>query len=132
MSDWICIAIRIVAAWYFLGQDGPSFPKTNFDVFNPENDETNLHIDVQEDHHKLVREMGAASTVLLKNINNALPLNKPRSIFLAGSDAGPGKVGPNQFADQGGVDGILAMGWGSGTSNFTYLVSVRGPSIYRT
>ena len=68
--------------------------------------------------------MGAASTVLLKNVNNALPLNKPRSILLAGSDAGPGTIGPNQFSDHGGVDGILAMGWGSGTSWFTYLVSV--------
>ena len=68
--------------------------------------------------------MGAASTVLLKNVNNALPLNKPRSIPLAGSDAGPGTIGPNQFLYHAGTDGILAMGWGSGTSWFTYLVSV--------
>lgn len=68
--------------------------------------------------------MGAASTVLLKNVNHALPLKKPRSIALFGSDAGPGRIGPNEFADQGGTDGILAMGWGSGTANFTYLISV--------
>jgi beta-glucosidase len=43
--------------------------------------------------------MGAASTVLLKNVNGALPLKKPRSLVLVGSDAGPGKIGPNQFAD---------------------------------
>lgn len=43
--------------------------------------------------------------------------------MLLGSDAGPGKLGPNEFADQGGSDGILAMGWGSGTANFTYLIS---------
>ena len=81
-------------------------------------------MDVQDDHYKLVREIGAASVVLLKNLNNTLPLNKPRSLVLVGSDAGPGKIGPNQFADQGGNDGVLAMGWGSGTSNFTYLITV--------
>jgi beta-glucosidase len=42
-----------------------------------------------------------------------------------GSDAGPQPGGPNQFSDNGGNAGILAMGWGSGTANFTYLVSVR-------
>jgi len=32
-----------------------------------------------------------------------------------GSDAGPAKVaGANEFVDGGGVDGFLAMGWGSG------------------
>jgi beta-glucosidase len=29
---------------------------------------------VQADHFKLIREIGAASTVLLKNTGNALPL----------------------------------------------------------
>jgi beta-glucosidase-like glycosyl hydrolase len=61
---------------------------------------TNEHIDVQDDHYKLVREMGAASVVLLKNVNGTLPLKKPRSLFMAGSDAGPGKTGPNEFSDQ--------------------------------
>ncbi|KAF9025179.1 glycoside hydrolase family 3 protein [Hymenopellis radicata] len=85
---------------------------------------TNEHIDVQEDHYKLVREIGAASTVLLKNTNDVLPLNKPRTLVLLGSDAGPSRFGPNPFGpDQGGNDGILAMGWGSGTATFPYLVS---------
>ncbi|KAJ7034682.1 glycoside hydrolase family 3 protein [Mycena alexandri] len=117
------MATRIIAGWYFLHQDAGNYPTTNFDAFNPANEDTNEHVDVQEDHYKVVREIGAASTVLLKNTNGALPLKKPRSIVLVGSDAGPGKVGPNEFADQGGLDGILAMGWGSGTANFTYLVS---------
>ncbi|KAG6830364.1 hypothetical protein H0H87_008310 [Tephrocybe sp. NHM501043] len=118
------MATRILAAWYLLKQDSPSYPKVNFDAFLTDNEATNEHIDVQDDHYKIVREIGAASTVLLKNVKNALPLKKPRSIVLVGSDAGPGKIGPNEFGDQGGQDGILAMGWGSGTSNFTYLVSV--------
>ncbi|KAG6849373.1 hypothetical protein H0H93_008977 [Arthromyces matolae] len=117
------MATRILAAWYLLHQDDPSYPTTNFNAFQPDDESTNQHIDVQDDHYKIVREIGAASIVLLKNENDALPLNKPRSILLAGSDAGPGKIGPNEFADQGGQDGILAMGWGSGTANFTYLIS---------
>ncbi|XP_006455624.1 hypothetical protein AGABI2DRAFT_195052 [Agaricus bisporus var. bisporus H97] len=117
------MATRIVAAWYFLRQDAPSFPTVNFDAFRVDDDSVNEHIDVQEDHDKVVREVGAASIVLLKNENDALPLKKPRSLVLIGSDAGPGRAGPNQFSDQGGLDGVLAMGWGSGTANMTYLVT---------
>jgi len=78
--------------------------------------------------------MGAASTVLLKNKNGALPLGEhagksaERNLVLIGSDAGPGRMGPNEFSDQGGViTGTLAMGWGSGTANFTYLITVSLP-----
>lgn len=41
-----------------------------------------------------------------------------------GSDAGPPPGGPNQFTDQGGNSGILAIGWGSGTANLSYLITV--------
>ncbi|KAG8715739.1 hypothetical protein FRC09_016349 [Ceratobasidium sp. 395] len=116
------MAGRIVAAWYLLGQD-KNFPPVNFDAFRPLAQENNSHVDVTGDHYELVREMGAASTVLLKNVNGALPLKKPITMSLIGSDAGPGTRGPNGYADQGGLDGTLAMGWGSGTANFTYLIS---------
>ncbi|KAJ7475177.1 glycoside hydrolase family 3 protein [Mycena galericulata] len=117
------MATRVIAGWYFVHQDAGDFPATNFDAFNPADEATNEHVDVQDDHYKVVREIGAASTILLKNTGGALPLTRPRSIVLVGSDAGPSKIGPNEFADQGGIDGILAMGWGSGTANFTYLIS---------
>src|SRR6266542_2003455 len=123
-------ATRILASWYLLHQDSPSFPPVSFNAFDADSEATNAHIDVQADHFKLVRELGAASTVLLKN-KGALPLGKhegkeaERSIVLVGSDAGPGRMGPNEFSDQGGaISGTLAMGWGSGTANFTYLVTV--------
>jgi hypothetical protein len=115
------MAARIVAAWYFLGQDAPSYPHVNFNAFDLLDDATNAHVDAQGGgvHADLTRKVGAASTVLLKNRGGALPLrcgNGKRGISLAlvGSDAGPARIGPNRFADQGGVDGILAMGWGSG------------------
>jgi beta-glucosidase-like glycosyl hydrolase len=48
----------------------------------------------------LVRELDAASAVLLKNEYGALPLGKKdRRIALIGSGAGPGMAGPNQFTD---------------------------------
>ena len=113
---------RILAGWYFLGQDS-GYPETNFDAWYPLDDTKNEHVDVRGDHWKVVRDIAAASIVLLKNTGNALPLNKPGSIAVIGSDAAPPLRGPNGFSDRGGSDGILAMGWGSGTTNFTYLIS---------
>ena len=40
-----------------------------------------------------------------------------------GDDAGPSSRGPNGYSDRGGDDGTLAMGWGSGTANFPYLIT---------
>ncbi|KAI9434675.1 beta-glucosidase [Lactarius indigo] len=118
------MAARILAAWYLLGQDSPSYPHTNFNAFHPLDQATNEHIDVQDDHDIVVREIDAASVVLLKNVGGALPLKKPRTLVLIGSDAGPAHAtGPNGFSTQTGIDGILAMGWGSGTAKFTYLIS---------
>ncbi|KAG2065205.1 glycoside hydrolase family 3 protein [Suillus decipiens] len=100
------MATRIVAAWYFLHQD-EDYPVTNFNLFDQNDEVNNKHVNVQADHYRLVREIGAAGTVLLKNTNGALPLNKPKNmIFLYGV----------------GVDGILASGCGSGTGTFPYLI----------
>ncbi|BEI80764.1 hypothetical protein CcaverHIS002_0112930 [Cutaneotrichosporon cavernicola] len=111
------MAQRIVAGWYLVGQD-ENYPAVNFDSWGDKNE----HIDVQDDHYKLIRHIGAASTVLLKNKDGALPLKKPRSIALIGEDMGPAPNGANGFQDRGGTLGTLAMGWGSGTANFPYLV----------
>jgi beta-glucosidase-like glycosyl hydrolase len=120
------MATRILAAWYFVHQDDPSYPQTNFNAFDQSAEASNEHVDARgpvrdghEVHAVLARQLGAASVVLLKNERCALPLQRGdgqigRSLALIGSDAGPGRIGPNQFTDQGGVDGILAMGWGSG------------------
>ena len=113
------MATRILAGWYFLGQDSPSYPQVNFNAFYPDDEATNERVDVQDDHYKVVREIGAASTVLLKNVRGALPLRKPRSLVLIGNDAGPGRAGPNQFFSHGGDDGVLTVGWGSGCVRMT-------------
>ena len=114
--------ISILAGWYFLGQDS-GFPEPNFNAWNLLDGTKNQHVDVRDDHWKIVREIATASIVLLKNTGSALPLKNPRSIALVGSDASPPIRGPNGFVGGGGSDGILAMGWGSGTVTLPYLVS---------
>jgi beta-glucosidase len=106
------MATRIISAWYFLHQDEgyPNVTVSSFNFYSPLNQEVNA----QSDHYLIVREIGAAGTVLLKN-EGALPLYKPKNIVLVGSDAAPPVSGPNEYSDQGGdPTGILAMGWGSG------------------
>ncbi|CAO3696011.1 hypothetical protein G6F70_002472 [Rhizopus microsporus] len=112
------MATRIVAAWYKLGQD-KGFPKTALDSFHLDKAP---YINVQLDHYKLVRTMGAASTVLLKN-SGILPLNKSiKNVAFVGSDAAVNPDDINACDDHGCNKGTLAQGWGSGTAFFPYLV----------
>ena len=78
------MATRILAAWYYLGQDSPDYPSINFDSRDPLNEATNAHVDVQADHAKIVKDIGVASTILLKNERGALPLKKPRNLVVIG------------------------------------------------
>ncbi|RCH90483.1 hypothetical protein CU097_010746 [Rhizopus azygosporus] len=109
------MATRIVAAWY------KNFPEVNFDSFRPKNGK---HVNVQGDHKIAIRQMGAASTVLLKNKDNILPLREAsiKKIAIIGSDAGPN---PDELncEDHGCNKGTLAQGWGSGTANYPYLIT---------
>lgn len=66
----------------------------NFNAFQPLDEATNEHVDVQGDHYKLVRTIGAHGTVLLKNTNNVLPLNNPRSIAIIGQ-SNPSSASPS-------------------------------------
>ena len=67
--------------------------------------------------------MAAKGTVLLKN-NGALPLTgKEKLTTVFGSDAAENGWGPNGCSDRGCDNGTLAMGWGSGTANFPYLIT---------
>ncbi|KAJ7160088.1 glycoside hydrolase family 3 protein [Mycena filopes] len=115
------MAVRVLAAWYLLGQDS-GYPPVNFDSHdnNAADDE---RVDVQDDHKVLIREIGKASTVLLKNRGKTLPFKHLKTIGIVGNGAGPAVLGPNGFPNRQGDDGVLAMGWGSGTANFPYLIT---------
>ncbi|EIN07941.1 glycoside hydrolase family 3 protein [Punctularia strigosozonata HHB-11173 SS5] len=116
------MATRILAGWYLLGQD-QGYPTVNFDA-NDANSKVNQHVNVQGNHKEIIRTIGAASTVLLKNTGGVLPLHKPRTIGIIGSDAGPNPNGLNSCGDLNACDsGILAMGWGRSSGSFPYLIA---------
>ncbi|KAH6719926.1 beta-glucosidase 1 precursor [Leptodontidium sp. MPI-SDFR-AT-0119] len=128
------MAMRIMAAYFKVGLT-LNEPPINFDswtlnTFGPLHasiganiQQVNWHVDVRGDHASLIRDIGARATVLLKNVNNTLPLNKPRFLAVIGDDAGPNINGPNSCPDRGCNNGTLGMAWGSGSSNFPYLVT---------
>ena len=112
-----------MSAYYKMGQDASDYPAVNFDQLTEDTylngTLVNEHIDVQGNHRELIRTIGAASTVLLKNDGNStLPLNASayRHWGIFGSDAGVAADGPNGCVDRGCDSGTLAMGWGSGKS----------------
>ena len=109
---------RILASWYRLGQD-QNYPPVLFNSFNGGNGAP----DVKGDHGTLARTIAGDGIVLLKNSKNALPLSKPKSIALVGQDAIVNPAGANACSDRGCDTGLMAMGWGSGTSEFPYLVA---------
>ncbi|CCF36272.1 glycosyl hydrolase family 3 [Colletotrichum higginsianum] len=130
------MALRIMAAFFKVGFEVKSLPDINFsswtkDTIGPvqyyakENVQViNQHVDVRNgrDHANLIREIAAKATVLLKN-EGALPLKKPKFLAVIGEDAGPNPRGPNGCADRGCNEGSLAAAFGSGSSDFSYLVT---------
>lgn len=95
---------RIMTPYYFLQQDKSSYPTIDRDaeqithgmtddVFPNFQDPFNIgskedmNRDVRGNHSQLIQEMGAAASVLLKNVNNTLPLRSPRNIGIFGNVA---------------------------------------------
>ncbi|EPS37355.1 hypothetical protein H072_8969 [Dactylellina haptotyla CBS 200.50] len=127
------MATRIMASFYKVGLDKDrvdvNLDSWTTDVYGFENwfakenyRIVNGNVDVRGTHATLIREVAAKGTVLLKN-NGSLPLGRVRQIAVFGSDATDNPRGPNGCPDRGCADGTVAMGWGSGTANFPYLIS---------
>lgn len=136
MPEWRLddAATRIMAAYYYVGRDKASVP-VNFDSWSRDTygylhyyakagyGLINQHIDARAEHFRSIRRSAAKSTVLLKN-SGVLPLKgneKWTAVF--GNDAVEAENGPNGCPDRGCDNGTLAMGWGSGTADFPYLVT---------
>ncbi|KAK7428591.1 beta-glucosidase [Neonectria magnoliae] len=128
------MAMRIMAAFFKVGRTVDSMPDINFsswsrDTFGyvqmaaKENwEQINFGVDVVGDHGLHIREAAAKGSVLLKN-SGSLPLKKPKFVAVIGEDAGGNPAGPNSCNDRGCDNGTLAIGWGSGTSQFPYLIT---------
>lgn len=69
--------------------------------------QVNQHVDVTGNHGALIREIASRSTVLLKNVNNTLPLDKPKFLAVIGEDAGSNAYGPNGCSDRGCDNGMF-------------------------
>ncbi|KAH8646691.1 beta-glucosidase-related glycosidase [Xylariales sp. PMI_506] len=126
------MVIRIMTPYYFLGQD-EGYPTVDpssalldgYSLQSPLLQDWNLtgtaSRDVRGDHGALIRSQGAASVILLKNENNALPLKAPKSIAIFGNNAAPDA--DSLYYNTDFNIGNLAVGGGSGTGRMTYHVS---------
>jgi hypothetical protein len=128
------MVLRIMTPYFYVGL-GLNEPEINFSSWTADTvgplhasvganiQQINSHVDVRRDHGALIRNIGARATVLLKNNNNTLPLNRPKLVAVIGEDAGSNALGPNGCSDRGCDNGTLAAAWGSGSANFPYLVT---------
>lgn len=112
------MAVRNLIGYYYVNLDNGTQPATA---------EEDAYVDVRGNHAKLIRSNGAKSLALLKNENNALPLKKPHTMAIFGSNARAVVAGPNQeFSVQGSgptYDGHLATDSGSGQGSLPYLIT---------
>jgi beta-glucosidase len=113
------MATRVLATWYKLGQDRnyPPLAINSNDIANAP------FIDVRGNHKKTIRQIGAASAILLKNNDGILPLVNPKRLGIIGRDAGPAYYGPGGCSEIQCDNGTIAVGWGSGGSYFFDLVA---------
>lgn len=128
------MAVRILSAYFKVGRDKTQTP-VNFNSWTKEEfgyqhflvkegyGRVNEGVNVRAKHASVIRKVAADSIVLLKN-KGSLPLTGyEKTTAVIGEDAGPNLWGPNSCDDRGCNNGTLAMGWGSGTADFPYLVT---------
>ncbi|TRM67542.1 glycoside hydrolase family 3 protein [Schizophyllum amplum] len=123
---------HILAPWYRLGQDS-DYPSPNFDVQNPDGSgDLNENVNVRTDATTaLVREIAAASTVLLKNnrtdTSRGLPVDAStvKKVAIIGQDA----IMPRKDCGSGATyglnqcnEGTMSIGWGSGSNSLEFIV----------
>lgn len=97
------MATRIIAPYYLVGQD-QNYPTVDLDR------------NAMGDNYLINREASRAGMILLKNVNNVLPLNVSvdTNIYIYGEAAGQPADGLEQGAWGGNYRGALYQGGGSG------------------
>lgn len=113
---------RILTPYFYLGQNEgypsldpsmgdlnalyPQQYRYNFDLTGTRNR------DARDQHAGNIRALGAQASVLLKNVNGALPLKAPKNIGVFGNDAADAVNGLYGFQEEN--IGTLPIGGGSG------------------
>lgn len=119
------MAIRNMMGYFHSEIDKASFPE------RAEDDERRP---IPKEHRQLIRENGSKSLVLLKNVDNALPLKDLDVLSVFGAHAGPAVSGPNRAffisnTEPGAIpipetlDGHMASISGAGGASMPYLVT---------
>jgi len=105
------MAVRILAPYYLVVQD-QNFPSNDVDR------------NVMEDHYIINREVSHAGMILLKNVNNVLPLNVlvDTNIYIYGQAAGQTSCGLDQTGWNANCGGALYQGGGSGFVRSAYAI----------
>lgn len=124
---------RILTPYYYFNQDKDDYPtidpssyavtEATYGILSPTSD-TPAGRDVRGNHSTLIREIGSAGTVLLKNVNSTLPIKSGKVIGVFGNDApdvASGLLYPSN--DFGFKTGTLTVGGGSGSGRNPYVVS---------
>lgn len=129
------MCMRIMSAYYKVGRDkidippnfnggttlkyGPLYPYIKQSPIELVNED----VYVRDNHKEIIREIGRASTVLLKN-EGVLPFDNKRHHYgLFGNDAGSNPYGANGCPYRACDNGTLAEGWGSGAFLYPYLIT---------
>lgn len=126
---------RIMTPYYYLGQDQgfPTVDPTTQPVSDAFSNRYQYPIlparDVRANHAGLIRVIGSAGTVLLKNTNGTLPLRNPRNIAVFGNDAPD--ITNGLGITQNSSIGTLMIGGGSGTARATYVISPLSALLFK-
>lgn len=119
---------RTMASFYYLNQND-NYPSAQ--AYPPIVQRPIL--DVRGDHDKIIREIGAAGHVLVKNVDKTLPFKAPRFVSIFGYDVEVKAVPwTNPLRYGGGYEvnfgwntfnGTLIVGGGSGSNTPPYVIS---------
>lgn len=136
--------LRIVAAWYLVGQD-KDFPTPGIGMKNLTEPHEQVEARVPESR-PVILEGAIAGHVLVKNVNGTLPLRNPRMLSVYGYDAsvpdtkntdilfqlgytssqemGQAVLGTHQEFDQAARGGTLVTGGRAGANAPPYMLDV--------
>ncbi|EIN14278.1 glycoside hydrolase [Punctularia strigosozonata HHB-11173 SS5] len=130
--------LRTLVPWIAFGQADTPLPNVTFNAVPTffVTDDAHWRDVRKESTMDLIRKIGEDSATLLKNVNKALPLQKPKVVSIVGSDAGPNMLsainggGTNSYPAWN-PNGTLSLGGGSGWAIPPYLVTPYESINYR-